>query len=98
MKVATKTEILLHFKVISYPPPISQPQVTFQNSSLPLKWKVKYKSQDAMSELSLTNLSNFFIEITTENFMLEDEGAYTTTVTNTCFSSSKTVVLTGKQG
>ena len=93
INVTIETKVVLYFEVTSYPPPLADPQVTFNNSSLYFKWKVGYISSD----VTLSSSFSFLIEITTENFMQEDIGVYSVTVTNACASSTKTVTLTGKQ-
>ena len=94
MNITIGTKALLHFEIISYPPLLSDPQVTFRNSNLSAKWQVNYKSLDE----TLNSSSHFLIEIITESFMQEDSGVYSVTVTNACSSSTETVILEGNKG
>lgn len=87
---------MLRFEITSYPPPLSDPQVMFKNSSLPSKWKVSYKSTDKIPLPSLRNLPHFIIELTTDLFLHEDSGVYSVTVRNNCSSSIKNVIVRGK--
>lgn len=97
INVTVETKVTMYFSVTSYPPPIFNPQVTFNDLTLPSKWHVVYKTLDLTSLSNVTDSSHFLIEITTERVTFKDEGVYSVTVTNACSSSTKTVTIKGKQ-
>ena len=90
------TKVSLFFEVVTNPPLISTPQLTVNNTKLPSKWQVTYRAPNMDHIIHFTSWSHFFVEITTEDFMQEDNGDYTLTVNNTCFSSNETVTIKGK--
>jgi len=90
IKVTTGTKVLLYFEVISYPPLISDPQLTFNNSGLPYGWYI------IPPNTSVLSLSHFSIGIAIDHFLPKDNGDYSITVNNTCSSLTKTMTITGK--
>ena len=89
------TKVSLYFEILTYPPLTSDPKLTVNDTDLSSKWKIIYRSVNMNRITHLTKWSHFFIEITTEDFMKEDNGDYTVFVNNTCSLSSKTVIIKG---
>jgi len=67
------------------------------NSNLPQKWQIIYRSPDMNIVPFLSNLTHYFIEIRAENFYPEDNGVYSLTISNNCSSTTETVTLKGEQ-
>ena len=90
------TKVSLYFEIFAYPPLNSTPQITVNNSDLPNKWKIIYRSPHMNEIIHYSSWTHFFVEVETEDFKQEDSGNYMLTVSNACFSSSATVTVKGK--
>ena len=90
------TKVSLYFEIFAYPTLNSAPQITVNNSDLPDKWKIIYRSPHMNEIIHYSIWTHFFVEVKTEDFKQEDSGDYMLTVTNTCFSSNATVTVKGK--
>ena len=99
LKAIDETKFEFYFEVISYPPPLSVPHVSFNNSDLSEKWQTFYRSTEwaIIPSSQVKSHHHFYVGLLVEIFLSEeDSGFYSLEVENMCSSFSADVNIEGE--